>query len=130
MTRSPHFKRNKSIPELIADQRKSIPLADSAWYKVTTSGLDIGFSNGYGFQSSWANVGGNSNPPCSWYLSESGEVRFRGKITGGSAGTIAFVLPPEVRPQYAETFIVAVDNGGQANVIIRQNGEVYIESIG
>lgn len=129
MARSPHLKRHQTVMGLIAEQRRTSPIEDTSWYKLAATGLDIGFSNGWGFQSSWGNVGGSTNPPASWYLSEDGEVRFRGKITGGIAQTVAFVLPPEVRPQYAETFIVAVDNGGYASVIIKQSGEVFIDTI-
>lgn len=122
--RSPHFQRNRTVPDLIAEGRKAHREVDTTWYKVGPSE-----PHGVGFTNTWGNVGGAGVPPASWYLSEDGEVRLRGKITGGSPGSVAFVLPEEVRPQYAETFIVAVDGGGQANITIKTNGEVYIESI-
>lgn len=122
--KSPHFNRRRTIPDLISEGRQALRNVDTTWQKVGPSeGHGIGFTN------TWGNVGGSGNPPASWYLSDNGEVKLRGKITGGNVGSVAFVLPPEVRPQFAETFIVAVDGGGQANVTIRQNGEVYVESV-
>jgi hypothetical protein len=122
--KSPHFNRSRTIPDLIAEERRRRPDADTSWFKVgPTEPMAVDFQN------SWGNVGGSGIAPASWYLSENGEVRLRGKITGGVAGTVAFTLPVNVRPQYAETFIVAVDGGGKANVEIRQNGDVYVETI-
>ena len=124
MAKSPHFKRTRDIPDLIAEGRQAHPQVDTSWQKVGPSE-----PHGIGFTNTWGNVGGSGVPPASWYLSEGGEVRLRGKITGGAVMSVAFVLPPEARPQYAETFIVAVDGGGQANITVKTNGEVRIDSI-
>jgi hypothetical protein len=137
--RSPDFKRNKSIVDLISDTRKPKLLPETGWYRVAITSLYEATSAGgqyYGstvaiFKNSWQNSGGLTNAPVSWYLSQNGEVRFRGKIAGGFPGTVVFTLPEEVRPQYAETFIVAVDGGTTtANVIVFANGDVTVESVG
>lgn len=136
MPRSPDFKRNKSIPDLIADTRKPKLLPETGWYRVAITELFEG--QGVGgqyigstlnvFKNSWANVVGATIAPASWYLSQFGEVRFRGKITGGVEGTVVFTLPEEVRPEYAETFIVATDDGS-ATITVHENGEVIVDAI-
>ncbi len=137
--RSPDFKRSNSLINLIADTSTKKPQLgpETGWYRIAITENYEGLGAGgqfYGstmnvFKNSWANAGGSGNPNASWYLSASGEVRFRGKITGGAEQTVVCILPPEIRPEYAETFIVAVDGGGSATVTIRQNGEVYVEAV-
>jgi hypothetical protein len=38
-------------------------------------------------------------------------------------------LPEEVRPEFPETFICAVEGGLKANVTIHANGEVIVDTI-
>jgi len=125
--KSPHFNRNRNIPDLIAEQRAHKPEPDTSWFKTGEEEIrEIPFEN------SWGNVGvlaGVTNAPAGWYLSTNGEVRMRGKVDGGAVGTRIFVLPEEVRPEYAETFICAVDGGLKANVTIHANGDVIVDSI-
>lgn len=133
--RSPDFKRNSNLIDYVADTSTKKPQLspETGWYRIgVTEGANPGGGQGDGvtiFQNSWGNAGGSQVPPASFYLSHNGEVRFRGKVTGGTAASIMTVLPPELRPEYAETFIVATDNGGNATLTIRPNGEVYIEAI-
>jgi hypothetical protein len=125
--RSPDFKRNKSITDLISDTRKPKLLPETGWYRIAITelfeGAGVGgqyigstlavFING----TSWANVAGISNPPTSWYLSEDGEVRMRGKIKGGAGtGETIFTLPEEVRPEYTETFIVPINDNDEVDL--------------
>lgn len=127
--RSPHFNRNRTIPDLIAEERRVRTVTDTNWYRVGQGtpempGVEdhgVDFLNG-------GNVGASGDSPASWYLSENGEVRLRGHVNV-TVGTVLFVLPEEVRPQFAEKFLVAADDGLNAHVIIRQNGQVFIESI-
>lgn len=135
--RSPDFKRNKTMADLMSDTRKPKLLPETGWYRVALTSLYEGSSTGgqyYGsttavFQNSWTSASGAT--PVAWYLSQNGEVRFRGKIDGGVAPSLIFVLPKEFRPQYAETFIVAVDGGlVSANITVNPNGDVYLDSVG
>lgn len=127
MPKTPDLNVNRSIGDIIAQGRKPRLQPETGWYKV-------GVSEAYAvsFINSWGNAGvvaGITNAPTGWYLSEDGEVRLRGKITGGVAATTVFNLPEEVRPEYAETFICAVDGGGKANVTIKPNGDVIVDTI-
>jgi len=137
--RSPDFRRNANLIDLISDTSTKKPKLgpETGWYRVAITELFEGQgvggqylgSSDATFLNSWANAGSSGVPPASFYLSTNGEVRFRGKITGGAAASVVTVLPPELRPEYAETFIVATDTGGNATITIRQNGEVYVEAI-
>jgi len=141
MSGSPDFRIKRSIPDLIASEIKPQILPETGWYRVsitenyegsTKGGQYIGSTLAV-FQNSWMNVTGAAlanatEPPASWYLSEGGEVRWRGKITGGVAGTVVCVIPEEVRPQYAETWICATDTGGSANVTVWPDGSVVVDS--
>lgn len=138
MSRTPDFRKNRNIIDVIVEQGRPPRLAETGWYRVSVTELYESSGSGGSFigstlavfRSSWANLGGATNAPASWYLSESGEVRVRGKITGGVAGTTVFTLPEEARPEYAETFICATDTGGKANVTVWPDGRVIVDSIG
>lgn len=123
MSRSPDLDKKKTIFDLVAEQRKPPKLVDNAWYRIGVSQ-----SHGIGFTNSWDNLGGSTSAPAGWYLSDDGEVRLRGKITGGSAGTTVFILPEEVRPEFAETWICAVDGGGTANVTVWPDGSLTVDN--
>jgi hypothetical protein len=127
MPKSRDLNIDNSLADVVGQTRRPKLEPETGWYK-------IGASESYAisFNNSWGNVGvlaGITNAPASFYLSDSGEVRCRGKIDGGSAGTVVFILPDEVRPEYAETFICAVDGGGKANVTVHANGQVIVDTI-
>jgi len=104
MPRSPSFKYDRNLGEILSANRKPEVPPDTSWYKVgSTEVFGIPFENG------WDHVGG-TNPPVSQYLSEDGETRFRGKAKGGDIGTVMFTLPEELRPEYSETFIVPIED--------------------
>lgn len=122
MPKTPDFRANRSIPALVSDTRKPKVLAETGWhYAESALNEDVPLING------WANV--VDEAPVSWYLSESGEVRFRGKIDGGAPETVVFVLPEGYRPQFRQTFICAMENGGKANVSVMPNGEVIVDTM-
>jgi hypothetical protein len=137
MSRSPDFKINKSIPELISDTRRPEILPDTGWYRVSitenfeASGPSAQFigSTLAVFKNSWNNVVGSDVPPASWYLSGGGEVRYRGRVTGGAIGTLIFVVPEEVRPEFTEYKVCQVIGGGTASVSIWPDGSVIFEGI-
>jgi hypothetical protein len=123
MARTPNFKRNRTLADLISDTRKPKREADTAWYRV---GIDQDYE--VPFENSWDNVGGVGIPPAQWYMDEFGEVKCKGLVDGGAEGTTIFTLPEENRPQHKEVFTCALDGGGTANVAVYPNGEVVLES--
>ncbi len=110
MAKTPGFKITKSTSDLISDLRKPRVLPETGWWKVGASQ-----PLGVAFEGTWDNVGG-TNAPASWYLSEDGEVRIRGKITGGADNTVVCTLPEEVRPEFTETFVCPVDENGNIDL--------------
>ena len=121
MAKTPDFKYERNIGEMLAKQRKPDPLPDTGWAKV-------GISENWEitFEGSWSNVGG-SMAPAGHYLSEDGETRSRGVIKGGSEGDIIYTLPEEHLPEYFTPHVVAVQengNWGVGIVTVETNGDV------
>lgn len=128
MARSPDYPYKDRLDDIVGELRRDHLMPETGWQKVGPSQ-----DHEIDFDGAWANAGvvaGVTNAPASWYLAEDGEVRLRGKIDGGTTGTVVFILPEEVRPEFAETFICAVDGGGKANVTVHANGEVIVDSVG
>jgi len=127
MPRSPNYPYQDRLDDIVGKLIQEPLRPETGWYKVGPSEAhEVDFEGG------WGNVGvlaGVTNAPAGWYLSDDGEVRLRGKVDGGAVGTNIFTLPEEVRPQFAETFICAVDNGQKANVTIHADGQVTVDSI-
>ena len=74
------------------------------------------------------------NSPYTHYSTPFGPIKYRkvgvivniqGIITNASQGVV-FTLPAGFRPERQLIFFPAVDNGGNARLDIRQNGEVFI----
>ncbi len=123
MPKTPNFKRNKTISDLISDTRKPRVIADTAWYKVGASqAYQIAFEDG------WANSGGVDEDDAQWYMDDGGETRLMGVVAGGGAGSTIFTLPEENRPRGVQTFTCAVIGGGTANVAVYPDGSVICES--
>lgn len=114
MAKSRDLNIDRTPWDVIQTTRRPQLEPETGWYKVgAAEEYEIPFEN------SWSNVGvlaGITNAPASWYLSADGEVRLRGKIGGGTAGTTAFTLPEEVRPEFAETFVCPVDDAGNIDL--------------
>ncbi len=121
--RSPDFKRSKNIPELISDTSTKRPQLqpETGWYRLAVTELFEGVGVGGQFlgstlavfKNSWDNIAGATNAPASFYNSNNGEARFRGKIVGGAAaGEVMTTLPEEIRPEFAQTFIVPISDSG------------------
>jgi hypothetical protein len=134
--RSPDFKRNKSMMELIADTRKPKLMPETGWYRIGISELFEGAGQGglfvgsslaiFDLYASWRNVddtptsgSASASSPASWYLSPDGDVRLRGRVISpeitGEIETL-FWLPPEARPEFIERFIVTVDAYGNVDL--------------
>jgi len=75
MAKTPDFKQNKNFPDLISELRKPNPRPETGWNAVGP-----GEEHGVDFQNGWNNFS-STTVPTSWYLSEDGEVRLRGRIT-------------------------------------------------
>lgn len=124
MSKTPDMRYSRDISEVISQRTKPVLQPETGWHKIGIS-EDIGIA----FQDSWANVGTTGSPPASFYLSNDGEVRNRGKVDGGIEGSTIFTFPEECRPEYSETFICAVDAGGKANITVNPDGTVVVDSI-
>jgi hypothetical protein len=111
MPRTPDFKNNKSLSDLLGAADKPHALPETGWWHVG----NISEGHGIDFQNSWVNIG-SSSVPASWYLDENGEVKLRGHVSGGSANTVIFTLPEEVRPEYIETYIIALEDDGSIHL--------------
>lgn len=123
MRKTPNFKVNKTVSDLISDTRKPRKLADTAWYKVgEEEDYEIPFEDG------WGNSGGEDEPDAQWYMDENGETKLKGIVTGGGVGSTIFTLPEENRPRYIQGYTCRVVGGGSANVVVYPNGEVVLES--
>lgn len=127
MAKTPGFKITRSIPELLAKQSKPAILPETGWWKIGASEAQL-----IPFQQGWGNVVNASLDfaPLRYYLSEDGEVRLHGHITGGSPGSKICTLPAEARPEFDETFICPLSDGsGHATIRIRTNGDVELVNI-
>jgi len=132
MPRSPdnRIQRNLGDPggmaSLLADIRKPKLEPETGWHRI---GASAGYETGVYFKNSWNAVNGATLPDPSFYLSESGEVRSRGRVNGGSVGSVIFTFPEECRPEYAESFICRMV-GGWANLEVSPNGDVTLIEFG
>lgn len=125
MARSGDIIVAKSLIDTIRDIKRPHAIPNSGWQAV-------GSSFAAPFESTWGNAGvvaGTTNAPAGYYLSDDGEVRLRGKVDGGAVGSTIFTLPEELRPEYAETFICAVDGGQKANITVHADGRVILDSL-
>lgn len=127
MAKTPGFKITKTTSDMLAQNRKPPILPETGWWKVGASEAQL-----IAFQNGWGNATNASIDfaPLRYYLSEDGEVRLHGHISGGSVGTIIFNLPPEARPEFDEQFICPLSDGsGHATITVRANGEVELVNI-
>lgn len=108
MAKTPDFKYNRTIGELLSEQRKPKTIPDTAWREIGDGSADEIVLEG-----TWINDGDLTTPNPAFYLSEDGEVRLRGKVREGT--DLIVVLPEECRPEFDMNFIVYVydtDNNG------------------
>lgn len=145
--RSPSFRKNLNVADTLRELRSPKPSTETGWLRVYTDvtevhtdypgdpGVEATVAGVRGvaplFKSNWQHVG-DPYAPISFHLSDDGEVRFRGHMRGGDVGTDtpAFRLPIGYRPEHDMTFIVPVDSGGYATILITANdGHVYVAAI-
>lgn len=73
MPRTPDFNKN-NFDDLLGGWKRPRPLPETGWNNVGPSE-----DHGVDFQGTWSNVS-DTTVPASWYLSEDGEVRLRGRV--------------------------------------------------
>ena len=81
----------------------------------------LGFENGWGE--------GDPDSPVQFCMDESGRIRLRGRISGGTVGTVAFTLPEGFHPPQPQTYVLANGTTGYANCEIGTDGTVTIVGI-
>ena len=131
MPKSRDLNIDRTIGDVANQTRRPKLEPETGWYNIgeewaADEPIEFDFLNGWG---NLGTVDDIEHAPASFYLSTNGEVRWRGVIDGGSAETICFMIPEEIRPQFAQTFICALIGGGQANVRVTPDGVVFVESI-
>lgn len=73
--KTPDFRQNKKFSDLLGEASRPKPLPETGWNDVGAIDED----HGVNFEGTWNNFS-DTTVPASWYLSESGEVRLRGRI--------------------------------------------------
>jgi hypothetical protein len=121
MSKSKDLNIDNSLADVVGQTRRPKLEPETGWAKVgITAGYEAstpkGSFVGVGFTNSWISATTVDSVPASWYLSEDGETRMRGKIRGGATNTVVFALPEEARPEYAETFICPIDTNGNIDL--------------
>lgn len=90
-------------------------LTRSIFRTVIGTFLNVSVTNGWttpGLNSPWGNVGG-SYPNAQYFSNPFGEVKLRGRVSGGSTGSTIFTLPSTHVPSGGtQTFIVHTYNSG------------------
>ncbi len=89
-----------------------------AWHLVGAAGQPA-------FQNGWTNFGGGF-APAGFYVDPIGIAHLKGVIAGGTADTLAFILPSGYRPPASLAFAVAAGTPGPTleNVDVLSDGEV------
>jgi hypothetical protein len=90
------------------------------WRTVNATDQPV-FENGY--------TDGGTTEPVAFYKDALGIVRLRGRVTGGTASTPAFTLPPGYRPS-ATVVCPTSANNAYGEVHIVSSGGVYAGVIG
>jgi hypothetical protein len=87
------------------------------------------------FSTSWVDFGGTSWETAAYYMDKEGVVHLRGVVTGGTAGTTIFILPPGYSPINNRMFSgLSSQTGGTGLVLTRidvmNNGHVILHTGG
>lgn len=79
------------------------------------------------FQNGWTDP--NDDTPAQFCMDEHGRIRLRGRISGGTVGTVAFTLPYGFRPPIPQKFNLANADAGYAIIEVLPNGEATVTGI-
>src|ERR1051326_8782538 len=97
----PELPRQDNVFGLIREMRKPRPETDDGWVKIGSDSDEISPA----WQNGWGNA--DDDVPAAFMNDKIGHVHFRGQITGGTPGTVAFTLPPGFRPEFKTKFVCA-----------------------
>lgn len=132
MPKTPQWRKNQTLADTVSSLRRPSSVPETGWHGVTEIEIGPGFINDWVAASSASNTPGTGSPMPAWMLDEHGDVRFRGNIDNPDddpTNTVAFTLPEDVRPEYdSGPFVCGMELGGYANVWVRANGDVFIQS--
>ncbi len=79
------------------------------------------------YENGWGD--GDVDAPGQFCMDEHGRVRLRGRISGGTVGTVAFTLPYGFRPAMPQSFVLSNAESGYANLEVAPNGEATVTGI-
>jgi hypothetical protein len=92
--------------------------------------INLNRRNGFGvmdFENGWTDP--NSETPAQFCMDEHGRIRLRGRISGGSVGTVAFTLPYGFRPPIPQKFALANGDAGYAIIEVTPDGAATVTGI-
>ena len=120
----------KGVTQRIADIQRSVrpyrgALAATMWIYISQTRR-----GGYGYmdyENGWGD--GDDAAPGQFCMDEHGRIRLRGKIDGGTAGTVAFTLPPGFSPSIPQRFVLSNADSGYAIFDILTSGEAVVVSM-
>jgi hypothetical protein len=79
------------------------------------------------YEGGWGD--GDPEAPGAFCMDEHGRIRLRGRIAGGSVGTVAFTLPQGFRPPIPQKFNLANGDAGYAIVEVLPDGTATVTGI-
>ena len=79
------------------------------------------------FENGWTDP--NNETPAQFCMDEHGRIRLRGRISGGSVGTVAFTLPQGFRPPIPQKFNLANADAGYAIIEVLPAGTATVTGI-
>lgn len=121
MPKSRDLNIDKTLNDVVGEIRRPKLEPETGWARAgITAGYEASTPKAYypgiQFENNWVNATTADEAPASWWVSESGEGRLRGKVRGGAIGTTVFTLPEEVRPEYVQEFICSIDDDGNIDL--------------
>ena len=112
----------------VVTQRKTQPyrgvLPATQWIYVAFSRRNQGVMD---FENGWGDA--DPDAPAQFCMDEHARVRLRGRISGGTVGTVAFTLPWGFRPPIPQKFNLANGDSGYAIIEVTPDGAATVTGI-
>jgi hypothetical protein len=105
MSKSPDILGARTIPEQLQELRRPELPPETGWIRVGTTNPIHGGEFAPQFENGWQS---DEDAILSFHLSESGEVRLRGKVVDGDYDAVVFTLPEGYRPLQTHEYVCAV----------------------